>query len=142
MFNFRASLLITNRIFLSSKCIKYYFYVTNFQLLCWISVVVNDSLNDYSIIQYRNVYILLFHGKLKTENKNVYAFNFITLGILLTKNNFYNSVSNKHKIAPSLNWSLSELLGRILYAEWERSLSAVFWTEARRRSFEWHEFGG
>ena len=78
----------------------------------------------------------------KQKTKNVYDFNFITLEKLLTKNNFYNSVSNKHKIASSLNWSLSELLGRILYAEWEESLIAAFWAEARRCSFEWHDFGG
>lgn len=66
-------------------------------------MVVIDSLNDDPIILYRNLYILLFHGKLKAENKNVYALNFITLKQLLTKNNFYNSVSNKRKSAASLN---------------------------------------
>jgi len=40
---------------------------------------------------------------LKADNKNVYAFNLITLAKLVTKNNFYNSVSNKYKIASSLN---------------------------------------
>jgi hypothetical protein len=66
----------------------------------------------------------------------LFTHNFITLEKLFTKNNFYNSASNKHKIATCLNWSLSELLGRILRAEWEGSLNGAFLVEAQWRFFE------